>query len=130
MNKATSQMKQETQPLIALINRTNSLLENAEKYGVRIELNCGGDLGPKESTKFVVFEKCVDNLLKNSRTEKFDLSKLKNKLEQIERKLKELTDAGYRVTLDNHNRRGYATLYLENICMVLFGYDFQEQKNE
>ncbi len=122
INEATKQMKQETQPLIVLIRAANDLLEDAEKRGVDIELNCGGTLGPRESTEFVVLNKCVEDCLKKSST--FDISKIKNKLKQIERKLKKLTENGYFVTLDIHNRNGYATLYLENICMVLFGYDF------
>ena len=122
MNKATEQMKQETQPLIVLIKAINSLLEDAEKCGVRIKLNCGGHLGPKESTEFVVIEKCVKDCLKKSVA--FSLPKIENKLKQIEKKLKDLTENGYFVTLDEHNRRGYAVLYLENICMVLFEHEF------
>lgn len=122
MNKATKQMKEETQPLVDLIKETNSLLESAEENGVSIELNCGGSLGPKESTTFVVLNKCTANYLKKSGS--FSQSKIEEKLKQIEKKLKELTEAGYCITLDSHNRNTYATLHLENICMVLFGYDF------
>lgn len=124
MNEATRQMKQEAQSLIVLLKKTNNLLEFAEECGVRIGLNCGGDLGPKESTKFVVFEKCVGDYLKKSQAKKFNLSELKNRLRQIERKLKALTNAGYWVTLDTHNRKGYAVLYLEHICIILYDYDF------
>ena len=122
MNKATKQMKQETQPLVTLIKEMNGFLEDAEKCGVSIELNCGGPLGSKESTEWVVFEKCAEDCLKKKHN--FSLPKLKRKLKQIEKKLAELTDSGYCITLDSHNRSTRATLCLDNICMVLFGYEF------
>ncbi len=123
MNKATQQMKQETRPLVKLIREMNGFLENAEKCGVSIILNCdGGSFGRRQSTTWVVFEKCVGNCLKKNNA--FNLCKLKRKLKQIERKLAELTESGYFVLLDNHNRNTYATLYLDYICMVLYGDDF------
>ncbi len=123
MNKATEQMKKETQSLIALIKEMNGFLEDAEKCGVRIELNCdGGCFGRRQSTTWVVFEKCVGDCLKKNKN--FSLPKLERKLKQIERKLAELTESGYFVLLDNHNRNTYATLYLDYICMVLYGGEF------
>ncbi len=119
MNKAIQQMKGAARPLTALIGEVNKLLESAEKCGVSIELNCGGDLGRRESTKFVVVAECNGNFLKKSGT--FRLVVLQNKLRKIEKELKGLTAADYYITLDSHNIRTYAVLFLEQICLILFG---------
>ena len=123
MNKATKQMKQETQPLVTLIKEMNGFLEDAEQCGVSIELNCDGEcFGRRQSTTWVVFEKCVGDCLKKNNA--FNLGKLERKLKQIERKLADLTESGYFVVLDSHNRCTYAILYLDYICMVIYGDEF------
>ncbi len=123
MNKATVQMKQETQPLVTLIKEMNGFLEDAEKCGVSIELNCdGGCFGRRQSTTWVVFKKCVGDCLKKNNA--FNLCKLERKLKQIEKKLAGLTKSGYFVILDSHNRNTHATLYLDYISMVLYGDEF------
>ena len=124
MNKATQQMKEAARLLIVLIRKVNRLLEIAEKNGVGVELNCGGNLGRRESTEFVVVQKCIGNFLKTAGT--FNLVTLENKLRQIEKELKGLTAAGYYVVLDSHNRKTYAFLFLEHICMILYGDEFEE----
>lgn len=125
MNRILREMKERIGPLLALIHKASKQIEEAEKNGYEIKIECWGSSGRRPTTKNIKLTKFSKDFIESNGKDITPIA-IKNILKLISKELIELQKEYYCVNVTGDRYNGSVRLYLEDVYIILTPNDYTQ----